>query len=389
MSRGFHWRPLASLVVLLLGAVSVPAAWGLAAVPFRDVPRETWYPDARVNALAVSGDRVFIGGDFSRLRNPATGAWVSRSRLAAVDATTGELVAEFDVPVDDRVWDLQLSADGSVLYVGGDFTTVAGVPRSRVAAVDATTGALIQSWDPGVVGTRVSDMEILGNRLFIGGSFGRIAGSGQSTLAAVDTSTGSLVRAWRPKVTGGLVTALALSPTGDRLYVGGRFDALNGVSQPYLGAVDPVDGATLPWAPPPHCAHDTNPCYVWDLDASDPLRVYAAVAGPGGEAIGYDVVTGRELWSLHGDGNVQAIAYADGVVYAGGHFDPKFGGTLRTQIGAIDAAGGQLLPWAPRLLRPKPGIWDIVVTSDRLLLGGAFDADGVNQQRYAQMERLP
>lgn len=48
------------------------------------------------------------------------------------------------------VWAIAASADGSRVFVGGDFTKVDGQTRNRIAAFDTATGALVPNWKPSV-----------------------------------------------------------------------------------------------------------------------------------------------------------------------------------------------------------------------------------------------
>ncbi len=41
-----------------------------------------------------------------------------------------------------------LAISGSILYVGGNFTTIGGQPRNYIAALDAATGN-VTGWNPG------------------------------------------------------------------------------------------------------------------------------------------------------------------------------------------------------------------------------------------------
>ncbi|MDQ1566708.1 MAG: trimeric autotransporter adhesin, partial [Actinomycetota bacterium] len=90
-----------------------------------DVDKHTllpWDPDAddAVHALALSADstQLYVGGDFDHIGGrPA-------SKLARIDLVTGKLDPTFHPGVRGSVRALALAGDR--LYVGGTFTTVAG-----------------------------------------------------------------------------------------------------------------------------------------------------------------------------------------------------------------------------------------------------------------------
>ena len=68
--------------------------------------------------------------------------------LLAYDIRTGELVTASRPSSTARCSSVAASPDGTRLYVGGDFTTVNGVARNRVAAFNTATGALVDRLQP-------------------------------------------------------------------------------------------------------------------------------------------------------------------------------------------------------------------------------------------------
>ena len=101
----------------------------------------------------------FIGGEFSAVGD------VARSNLAHIRAD-GTLDPAFAPQADQPVRALVLN--GTTLYVGGSFTQIKGLPRNRLAAVNATTAAVLP-WDPNVTGHIFPSV---GDRMvFAGGSF--------------------------------------------------------------------------------------------------------------------------------------------------------------------------------------------------------------------------
>ena len=82
-------RALTVLVALLVTIASGSARRHPASAAYQQRARNAWVPNGTVYAMAKAGSTVYLGGDFTWLTNPATGATVARARLAAVDATTG------------------------------------------------------------------------------------------------------------------------------------------------------------------------------------------------------------------------------------------------------------------------------------------------------------
>src|SRR5207244_3942061 len=149
-----------------------------------------------VNALAVYGSTVFVGGQFSSLGGQ------THNNLAALDATTGAAMP-WSAEANGIVSALLL--DGSTLYVGGHFTGIRGFtmaggqPRLRIAGIDAGSG-LATSWRP-EAGDRVQAMLVSGSQMLIGGLFSSAGGKARANLAAFDVTTGA-VTSWDPGTDG-------------------------------------------------------------------------------------------------------------------------------------------------------------------------------------------
>jgi hypothetical protein len=243
-------RRLASVAVLVVTAL-VGAAFTAppAVAEYSSTPRpSTWSPtDGRVYAIERVGDTIFIGGSFTTLRNPAGTATVARSRLAAFDAVTGDLLP-WNPGANNEVRALQGSSDGTGLFVGGRFTSIAGAARNRLAQLRTDTGALMTSFNANVNAT-VMALERIGTRVFLGGTFGTVNGAARSRVAAMSESTGALAPGWTGSANGA-VNSIVAAPEGDRVFLGGQFRSLSGQSRDFLGALSVADGSATAWRPP-------------------------------------------------------------------------------------------------------------------------------------------
>ncbi|HEY0951630.1 PKD domain-containing protein [Nocardioides sp.] len=206
--------------------------------------------DGVVWAQAMVGDIVYAGGSFTTAR-PAGAApgtsTVTRNNLLAYDVRTGELVTSFAPSFNAQVRAIAVSPDRSRLYVGGDFTTIDGISHRRIAAFDATTGALVAAFNP-PMNYHVNALVATNTTVYAGGEFQDVGTQVRQGLAAFNAANGALL-AWTPSVTDGDVWALAINPEGTKIAVGGSFTALNGSSDPGygLGMVDATTGASLPF----------------------------------------------------------------------------------------------------------------------------------------------
>ena len=140
-----------------------------------------WDPGANsaaVVSLAVNGSTVYAGGDFTTMGGQ------SRNRIAAIDAAT-DAVTAFDANANNQVATLAVS--GSTVYAGGAFTTISGQSRRYIAALDATTG-LATNWDPNLNNT-VNAMIVNGATLYAGGAFTTVGSVAWPRFAALPIST--------------------------------------------------------------------------------------------------------------------------------------------------------------------------------------------------------
>ncbi|HEY3318871.1 MAG TPA: PKD domain-containing protein [Planctomycetota bacterium] len=189
----------------------------------------SWNPGTggTVFALAVSNDTVYAGGDF-----PFAGGQPA-TNLAFLSAATG-LPKSVGATVEGGVVSA-MALSGNTLYLGGQFTSINTVARSRIGAVDVTTGTQTD-WDPNANSPVVS-LLLSGNTLYAGGFFGTIGGAARNRVAALDTTvdTNNALAAWNPNANANLFT-MALS--GSTLYTGGTFTNIGGAALNKIAALN-------------------------------------------------------------------------------------------------------------------------------------------------------
>jgi len=274
---------------------------------------------------------VYVSGFFSTI------AGQSRFRLAALDATTGAVTA-WNPGITGLI--NQFAVAGNTIYVGGFFTTIGGQTRKNIAALDAITDNAT-AWNPGA-DSGIYALLVSGTTLYVGGEFTTIGGQLRAHLAAFDISSGQAT-AWNPAVSGTLLAYLqpivfTLAVNGDTIYVGGYFTTINGQSRNNLAALDRATGAAT----------------AWDPEAGD---------------------------------SVAALGVSSGVVYAGGGFR-IIGGVKRANLAAIDATTGMATAWNPGASGPSDStlINALKVHNTTVYAGGRFTTiGGQSRERLAAL----
>ena len=176
---------------------------------------------------------LYVGGEFSSMNGTI------RNRLAAF-AANGQLLG-WAPNADHYVHAIAVSPDlgaGETVYIGGQFGAINGQVRRRIAQIDSDIG-LPTAWNPWGYET-VSQYEVVhalvyaNGTVYAGGLFTRLGKNLlQISASGVLTPMGTDSRVW----------ALALS--GSTLYVGGEFaQVYNGSSWVARNRVAAINTAT-------------------------------------------------------------------------------------------------------------------------------------------------
>lgn len=306
-------------------------------------------------ALDAPNNTLYLGGQFTTVDGQI------RNRLAAVNATTGAATA-WNPNANNQVFTLAL--DGGTVYAGGQFTTVGGQSRTRIAALDGA--GLATPWNP-IAGNTVQVLSVAGSTLYAGGDFLTIGGQNRSRIAELDLSTG-LATAWNPSAFG---TVQVLAQGGGGLFVGGTFNGIGGTARNNLAAIDIVGGGVTSWDP------NANNVVQALLATDDALYVGGNFTQVGGQirnnAAALDLTNGLALpFDPNSDGQVSALARSGNRVYLGGLFN-SVGGQPRVNLAAVDATSGALQSWTADA---DNQVFAIEPTPSAVMVGGNFTVLG-------------
>lgn len=389
---------LVTVVAVVAAALIPPGRPVVAAGPgfasaVSAVRQPSWQTNASVNAVGIAGGLTFIGGLFTHVRppdKPAGQGDVRRTYLAAFYQSSGQATA-WAPTLNGPVWSIAVSQDGQWVVVGGDFTSVNGQPRNRIAMFN--NKGQLTSFKPGVA-HRVKALAVYGNNVYLGGSFGRVSGVVRNRLAAV-TLNGTLLP-WNPNADDD-VYAIDVADNGSRVFAGGPFATIGGKDHYSLAAIHPTTGApqSFPAAdaiPDPSVGCVTR---VKDIDTLG-SKVFVANGGDGPGCydgiLAADVASGNLLWQSHCLGATEAVKAIGNWLYKGSHAhdctddDPKYfgDGTGTHYLLVHDATTKKLGPWHPATNAggtTKVGPLAMAGTSTELWVGGDFTkVNGANQQ---------
>jgi hypothetical protein len=341
-----------------------------------------------VRAIAVGAHKIFIGGDFTRVRAPgASSGGVTRNHLAALSLTTGK-VMPWNPGANGTVTALRVSANGATVYIGGNFTVVRGHLRRHLAAVSAVRTRL-RKWHANTDGT-VYALAVTAKRVYAGGSFGKVKGRARHRLAAIGTGPTAILAKWHPNPNS-TVRALTVSPGGGRVFAGGDFTRVNGKAHPHLVALGISTGRVSRYA-----ARPVAPVNALRTGAT---TLVAGMGGNGGRVAAYGSVSGRRRWVALTDGDVEGVAIAGSAVYVGGHFNNYCKGgagtgnpllcthpVARRKALALSLGHGTLLAWNPVVVGSPIGV-SAITASGGVQIGGAFTkVHGAPHQGFARFK---
>ncbi len=395
--------PLA-FVTTLLAAGASPATAGAAIPampgtnPVDNTPRvvdDAAVSEAGVRELRQVGTTMYAGGSFRSVLNAARTVTYTRYNLFGFDVSTGA-VRSWAPHTNGAVYAMESSADGRFLYVGGNFTSFAGVAANRLVKYDLVNNRVDTTFRFPVTAQRVSDLQLVSGRLFVAGTFagGIVAVSpstgAQSTylssVAAAGGESGYTTRVYR----------FSVNPAGTRAVVIGSFTSIGGAARQQAAVIRLGSTATVsPW-------YSTR----WNEDCATSLQWYTRDVDWIPDGTGFVIVTtgggfpgtsklcdtvtrwrdvdasGQQpLWINYSGGDTfHSVAATDRAVFVSGHFrwldnpagkDTKGPGAVdRLGIGAIDPVTGKATAWNPsKSVEGGMGGFDLHFTARGLWVG--------------------
>jgi len=189
-----------------------------------------------VYSLAIQPDgKILVGGDFTTL------AGQPRSFIGRLNSN-GTLDTTFNPGADGPVYTLELQPDGKIL-AGGLFVYLAGQPSAFVGRLNTngTFDTAFESYTDGPVSSMVLQTD---GRILLGGVFGGVNDQWRDGIARLDAN-GRLDTRFNPGPGGNVpfVNVLAVQADG-KVLVGGGFTSLGGQPRDRLARIDSDGTAT-------------------------------------------------------------------------------------------------------------------------------------------------
>jgi hypothetical protein len=249
-SLGIYAAVLALMAASMagLGAATAPSVAAFTSpVEMTADELPTWQTNGVVWSMAQAGGTVFVGGTFSSVRPAGASAGTKEQAAAnfvALDAASGiPTSCKLSFTVGSglaTVRALAVSPDRKTLYAGGRFGAVNGVKVSNVAAIDIPTCTPKTTFKPSVNAT-VRGLAVTNHDVYLGGDFTAVAGQARRYFASV-TRTSNKLRPWKAD-TDSVGRAIEVTPDGRNVILGGGFFYVNGVDSHALAVVNSSNGA--------------------------------------------------------------------------------------------------------------------------------------------------
>jgi len=171
-------------------AIPAQAATGpVSSTPAAGTPQlNTTGTTEQVRQLAQCGSTMYAVGSFTSIKRYST--VYARNNAFSFGAVSPFKVTAWNPNVNGIVNSVAFSADCSVAYLGGQFSSVGGTAVKNIAAVSTSTGAVITTFAHSASG-QVETLLRVGSHVLTGGYFTAVNGSSANPyFTSLNTTTG-------------------------------------------------------------------------------------------------------------------------------------------------------------------------------------------------------
>jgi hypothetical protein len=374
MSIRLRRKAVLGIVAAAAVVVGAAAPAGAAPNPYPEQPLDLWGQSGTAYAVEIVGNTAYVGGEFATARRyTQTQPRINLMAINMAASPPSQSLTGFRADTNAGGTVRALASDGTWLYVGGQFTSIGGVARNRLARINLGTGQVDQGFSYNVNNTVRDLLVVGGNTLYLVGDFTSIDGTVRRRAAAINLTNGQLT-AFNPNLNA-KTYAVAYSAATGQVLVGGNFTTVGGMARSFLAALSPANGALQ--GQPYNQLNDL----VLDIttgNAGNGERVFVATGGGFNSAAAWNIAGGSRIWRLRADGDVQAVRFANNNVYFG--FHDGFGGNTTLRLLAADAAttnaAGALVPGFAPASSGSTGVTAIDIDGPYLVSVGKYPRMG-------------
>lgn len=344
------------------------------------------FANGAIEAMVLEGTKLYVGGNFTSIGGQA------KTRLARIDAdSVSSTYGDVETPhfsANNTVY--ALATDGTRLYVGGSFSQLSGttcrgfgaflLSNMSLTGVALGTQALNSS-------ASVRALRVAGGIVYVGGTFTTAGGATRSNAAAWDIAGGNWT-GWAPQVNG---TVYCLWLDGLTAYIGGTFTQVGTSTRAYAAAIN-ADSSSGQFSQPTFWAPsiDGN---VLDIRVSGTEVLLAGSFGNvngvffGGAAVLDSATANLTAWRQTFNSTCEIMLPAGANYLVAGRFGLTEIEAI-DNLGSLNAATGVVTSWRPVVPDGSPR--SILASGPSLFVGGSFSQIGdVPAANFAEFNTMP
>lgn len=332
------------------------------------LPFSLWKPNPGNNyRISLDGRKLYVGGSFTFVTPPTGGVGaIAKATEALTSPSKCNYFRVYAVSGGLDITSIVSDGEGGV-FIAGEFGTILGQTRTNIARIKSD--CTLHSWNAST-NAKIESMVLSDGKLFIGGNFTTVNGITKNYLAALSPSDGSIISSFNPTV-GNKIWQLTVN--NGYLYAAGNFPSINGTTVNGLGRfIVSTLSFDSSWAPVVSGAS-----FLFGVMVSNgKAYVRGTFTTINGNArlnlacidIATQTVT---AWNpnITGTSLSTAVIYGD-TMYLSGSFT-AIGGQSRINIGAVDVSTGLVTSWNPPNSTSE-SIYYLGVTADTVYVSGPF-----------------
>lgn len=323
----------------------------------------------QINALAVVGNDLYVGGQFERAGG------VTVNNIARWD---GSVWTALGNGLDQGGQVDALAASGGSLYVGGTFGSIGGVIAQRVARWDGNSWSSLGSGASNGVNGRVLSIGVSGADVYVGGGFTLAGGITANRVARWDGLGWSGLGSGVGSSASDVIQTLAVS--GNVVYVGGQFTQAGGVSALRIARWNGISWSSISGIP-----GDGVNSRVYSLAVSESsIFLVGAFSQAGGLAASYAAQWDGNQWRTMGAGldrPAASLLVAGGDVFAFGEFR-RAGGSLMNNAARWDGIQWNVMGPSIQTQGLNGSVGSLAVSENDVFVGGGFTQVGAVAANY-------